>query len=203
MQIYPKRYHFQIYPKRFHFSDLSKKNTDELGYERLNGTRKIGPSYAKYVIYIWHIFDMHGTGTKHIVRHRQRSVIQWSVISRLASIIIRVPLNAAPFYRYKNSTITIYNPKQEDTKRADFWDLQHLQSITCLEKKACSFLLKNTVSCLCLTHTQMFTENTFRGLWLAEGRRPCYKWQITTQDLWVIVNHPRFPHSCATLGFPL
>ena len=27
-------------------------NTGELGYDRLNGTRKIGPSYAKSVIYI-------------------------------------------------------------------------------------------------------------------------------------------------------
>ena len=26
--------------------------TDELGYDRLNGTRKIGPSYAKSVVYI-------------------------------------------------------------------------------------------------------------------------------------------------------
>ena len=26
--------------------------TGELGYDRLNGTRKIGPSYAKSVIYI-------------------------------------------------------------------------------------------------------------------------------------------------------
>ena len=52
MQVYPKRYDFQIYPKRFHFSDLSKKNTGKLGYDRLNETRKIGPSYAKSVIYI-------------------------------------------------------------------------------------------------------------------------------------------------------
>ena len=27
-------------------------NTGELGYDGLNGTRKIGPSYAKSVIYI-------------------------------------------------------------------------------------------------------------------------------------------------------
>ena len=27
-------------------------DTGELGYDRLNGTRKIGPSYAKSVIYI-------------------------------------------------------------------------------------------------------------------------------------------------------
>ena len=27
-------------------------NTGELGYDRLNGTRKIGPSYAKFVVYI-------------------------------------------------------------------------------------------------------------------------------------------------------
>ena len=26
--------------------------TGKLGYDGLNGTRKIGPSYAKYVIYI-------------------------------------------------------------------------------------------------------------------------------------------------------
>ena len=29
-----------------------KLNTGELVYDRLNGTRKIGPSYAKSVVYI-------------------------------------------------------------------------------------------------------------------------------------------------------
>ena len=29
-----------------------------------------------------HVVNMHGTGTKHIVRHSQKSVIQWSVISK-------------------------------------------------------------------------------------------------------------------------
>ena len=61
-------------------------NTGELGYDRLNGTRKIGPSYAKSVIYIWRILDMHWTGTKHIVRHMQKSVVQWSVISKFTCI---------------------------------------------------------------------------------------------------------------------
>ena len=50
--------------------------TGELGYDRLNGTRKICPSYAKSVKNIRHILDMHGTGTKHIVRHRQKSIVQ-------------------------------------------------------------------------------------------------------------------------------
>ena len=27
-------------------------NTGKLGYDRLNGTRKIGPSYAKSIVYI-------------------------------------------------------------------------------------------------------------------------------------------------------
>ena len=31
---------------------ISNSNTGELGYDRLNGTRKIGPSYAKSVVYI-------------------------------------------------------------------------------------------------------------------------------------------------------
>ena len=44
-------------------------DTGELGYNGINGTRKIGPSYAKSVIYIGRILDMHRTGTKHIVRH--------------------------------------------------------------------------------------------------------------------------------------
>ena len=58
------------------------ESTGELGYDGLNGTRKIGPSYAKSVVYIWRILDMHRTGTRHIVRHMQKSVIQWSVISK-------------------------------------------------------------------------------------------------------------------------
>ena len=56
--------------------------TGELGYDGLNGTREIGPSYAKSVVYIWRILDMHRTGTKHIVRHMQKSVVQWSIISK-------------------------------------------------------------------------------------------------------------------------
>ena len=62
--------------------------TGELGYDRLNGTRKIGPSYAKSVVYIWRIFDLHRTGTKHIVCHMQKSVVQWSVISKFTCIQI-------------------------------------------------------------------------------------------------------------------
>ena len=55
--------------------------TGELGYDTLNGTRKIGLSYAKSYVYIWRICDIHWTGTKYIVRHMQKSVVQWSVIS--------------------------------------------------------------------------------------------------------------------------
>ena len=60
--------------------------TDELGYDRLNWTRKIGPLYTKSVTYsyTYDILDMHVTGTKHIVRHRRKSVVQWSVISKFA-----------------------------------------------------------------------------------------------------------------------
>ena len=65
----------------------SKCYTGELGYDGLNGTRKIGPSYPKSVVYIWQILDMHRTGTKHIVRHMQKSVIQWSVISKFTCTI--------------------------------------------------------------------------------------------------------------------
>ena len=32
--------------------DFNKICTGELGYDRLNGTRKIGPLYAKSVVYI-------------------------------------------------------------------------------------------------------------------------------------------------------
>ena len=53
-----------------------------------DGTRKIGPSYATSVIYIWRILAMHRTGTKHIVRHMQKSVLQWSVISRFTCTTI-------------------------------------------------------------------------------------------------------------------
>ena len=62
-------------------------STGELGYDGLNGTRKIGPSYAKSVVYIWRILDMHRTGTKHIVRHMQKSVVQWSVISKFTCTV--------------------------------------------------------------------------------------------------------------------
>ena len=31
---------------------------------------------------------MHGTGTKNIVRHMQKSVVQWSVISKFTCIVL-------------------------------------------------------------------------------------------------------------------
>ena len=31
---------------------FANTGTGELGYDRLNGARKIGPSYAKFVVYI-------------------------------------------------------------------------------------------------------------------------------------------------------
>ena len=65
-------------------------STGELGYDGRNGTRKIGPSYAKSVVYIWQTLDMHRTGTKHIVRHMQKSVVQWSVISKFTCILQRI-----------------------------------------------------------------------------------------------------------------
>ena len=37
--------------KDSHETDVIRA-TGELGYDRLNGTRKIGPSYAKSVVYI-------------------------------------------------------------------------------------------------------------------------------------------------------
>ena len=90
-------------------------NTGELGYDRLNGTREIGPSYAKSVVYIWRILDMHLTGTKHIVHHMQKSVVQWSVISKFTCI------NYYNFYWYSifgvskyitRSTVTISHEKR-------------------------------------------------------------------------------------------
>ena len=59
--------------------------TGELGYDGLNGNRKIGLSYAKSVVYIWRILDMHRTGTKHM----QKSVIQWSVISKFTCRLVK------------------------------------------------------------------------------------------------------------------
>ena len=39
----------------------SYNSTGELGYDGLSGTRKIGLSYAKSVVYILRILDMHRT----------------------------------------------------------------------------------------------------------------------------------------------
>ena len=58
--------------------------TGKLAHDGLNGTSKIGLSYAKSVINIWHILAMHGTGTKHLVRHSQKSSGQWSVTYKFA-----------------------------------------------------------------------------------------------------------------------
>ena len=56
-------------------------NTGELAYDRLNGTMKISSVICK----VRHILDMHGTGTKHIVCHSQKSGVHWSVITSYAS----------------------------------------------------------------------------------------------------------------------
>ena len=64
--------------------------TAEIGYDRLNGTRKNGPSYAKSAVYICRIPDMHRTGTKHSVRHMRKSVKQWSVISKFTCVYIYI-----------------------------------------------------------------------------------------------------------------
>ena len=37
-----------------------------------------------------HVVNMHGTGTKHSVRHSQKSVVQWSVISKFTCIYLFV-----------------------------------------------------------------------------------------------------------------
>ena len=66
------------------------KYTSELGYDGLNGTRKIGPSYAKSVIYIWHILDMHGTGTKHLAIDKSLS---YSGPSYPSSPVSQIQLN--------------------------------------------------------------------------------------------------------------
>ena len=34
-----------------------------------------------------HVLDMHGTGTKHIVRHNQKSVVQWSDVAEFTCIL--------------------------------------------------------------------------------------------------------------------
>ena len=70
-------------------NDVVQADLDMTDSNSVNGTREIGPSYAKSVIYIRHIpvLDIHGTGTKHIVRHRLKSVVQWFVISKFACIL--------------------------------------------------------------------------------------------------------------------
>ena len=78
-----------------------KNTTGELGYDRLNGTRKIVPSYAKSVVYIWRILDMHRTGTMHIVRHMQKSFVQWSFISKFTCISITI-IDKIWYYYYDN-----------------------------------------------------------------------------------------------------
>ena len=37
-----------------------------------------------------HILHMHGTGTKHIVRHTQKSVVQWSGVAEFTCIFIYI-----------------------------------------------------------------------------------------------------------------
>ena len=73
-------------PCPFINTNTSFPSTGELGYDGLDGTRIIGPSYTKSVVYTWRILDMHQTATKHIVRHMQKNVVQWYVISKFTCI---------------------------------------------------------------------------------------------------------------------
>ena len=99
--------------------------TGELGYDRLNGTRKIGPSYAKSVVYIWRILDMHRTGTEHIVRHMQKSVVQWSVISKFTCNILPKQITVCDLALFLMSTIIIltgisqYNARPHNSEISD------------------------------------------------------------------------------------
>ena len=56
--------------------------TDSMGPGKLVRHMQ-NPSYTYWHI---HVADIHGTGTKHKVRHRQKSVVQWSFISKFACI---------------------------------------------------------------------------------------------------------------------
>ena len=78
-------------------------NTDKLAYDRLNGTRKIGPSY------IYDTYFMHGTGTKRIVRHSHKSGIQWSVICTFACMYLLIKIRQYIIIQYDGSFIEVQN----------------------------------------------------------------------------------------------
>ena len=55
-----------------------------------------------------HVVNMHGTGTKHIVRHSQKSVVQWSVISKFTCIYIFIYIYIYKYIYYIYICIYIY-----------------------------------------------------------------------------------------------
>ena len=63
---------------------VQNSTTTSLIQVNLDMTDSMGPGKLVRHMqkYIWRILDMHRTGTKHTVRHLQKSVVQWSVISK-------------------------------------------------------------------------------------------------------------------------
>ena len=120
-----------IKPCSYRYRNIKMKNnnTGELGYDRLNGTRRIGASHAKSVVYIWRILDMHRTGTKHIVCHMQKSVVQWSVISKFTCIYLNIRLLSYP----TKQSIFKYSTNPGPAEPRSIWET--LTNLICVARK--------------------------------------------------------------------
>ena len=79
-----------------------------------------------------HVVNMHGTGNKHIVRHSQKSVVQWSVISKFTCIHMTNTLYASDWEQ-------AYRPSYAKICRTGLRHIQVHLYILVSERHSCKF----------------------------------------------------------------
>ena len=73
-----------------------------------------------------HIVNMHGTGTNHIVRHSQKSVVQWSVISKFACI-----MKQGTYPHHEHTHGLTYENTCTKLSKATFWKWLNKSCFSC------------------------------------------------------------------------
>ena len=79
-----------------------------------------GPSYGIRPMHgKIHVVNMHGTGTKHIVRHSQKSVVQWSVISKFTCTHIST-INMYKFIKIRHEILIQCHGNYMEMKKLNY-----------------------------------------------------------------------------------
>ena len=167
------------------------------------------------------LFKSHMTCNKGVIHGLIRDIwlVVWQVV-RLESPCIRGLRHYREGRRAGYSVeylAEVNTSKHESAMRYDVYPQALLARIAyllhCQSSKLCVLFMSDNreeSACLPIPNPSLFLScfgvYLCLGLRLPEGSWPCYKWERPTRDLWIMVDHPRFPtraaHSCGTLGFP-